>query len=515
MAYSVFAAVLSLFTVITLYLSYYFGQWKNQPVVCTVSYTIGWLISLLFVGVLPIDISSINNITDQNSGSLSVFVDMQSLHVFWTVVYWASQLLTWIILPIMESYAGSGEFTIMRKFRSAIIDNAVIYGSYLILFICVLIYLLVKRTVSFDAASVKVLLITTSNTWGLFLVVFFLGYGLVEVPRAVLRAASPITRLRFGYFSLSKRYLEYIEDEEELKMVLAVSLFLTKLTVCPALYRLDTSTSPPFFLHSSRVFEHGPTPAVLGTRGSPSSVLSLWQRLVGANSRVSSLEWYWRCRIYPLLLRALGTLLGVVSLIIVWSECTFFVREPLFSLMSPFSVPTFKLKWLVFFSSLQFVSFVFLGYLGFCVYFTAYRLRFFNYYRLVPNHHSDAISLIFYGYMLCRLTPSLCVNFLCLAHLDSHVLFSSTAFTKFMGHLDVVPFIANGFNVYFPIIVVLLCLVTFFSLGSRLLTSLGMPQLIGPSFIDKRLNQHSSKSKKLGFWVCEVLEFITFYLALS
>lgn len=125
--------------------------------------------------------------------------------------------------------------------------------------------------------------------------------------------------------------------------------------------------------------------------------------------------------------------------------------------------------------------------------------------------------------MLCRLTPSLCVNFLCLAHLDSHVLFSSvnatpaatdanstvatpnnettnitissvatrihceTAFTKFMGHLDVVPFIANGFNVYFPIIVVLLCLVTFFSLGSRLLTFLGMPQLTGPSFIDKHL----------------------------
>lgn len=117
--------------------------------------------------------------------------------------------------------------------------------------------------------------------------------------------------------------------------------------------------------------------------------------------------------------------------------------------------------------------------------------------------------------MLCRLAPSLCVNFLCLAHLDSHVLRNSTAasiilpnssdtfiaigsrvngmavyetaFTKFMGHLDVVSFIANGFNIYFPIIVLLLCLVTYFSLGSRLLAALGMPHLLGPSFIDKRL----------------------------
>ncbi|VDO10776.1 unnamed protein product [Rodentolepis nana] len=116
--------------------------------------------------------------------------------------------------------------------------------------------------------------------------------------------------------------------------------------------------------------------------------------------------------------------------------------------------------------------------------------------------------------MLCRLVPSLCVNFLCLAHLDSHVLQNSTllssaiasnfttsglpleslvtrsvvyetAFTKFMGHLDVVPSIANGFNAYFPMVVVVLCLVTFFSLGSRLLAWFGMPQLLGPSFIDK------------------------------
>lgn len=125
--------------------------------------------------------------------------------------------------------------------------------------------------------------------------------------------------------------------------------------------------------------------------------------------------------------------------------------------------------------------------------------------------------------MLCRLAPSLCVNFLCLAHLDSHVLRNSsllsiviapnstssalpldilvggvavyeTAFTKFMGHLDVVSFISNGFNIYFPMIVVLLCLVTFFSLGSRLLACLGMPQLLGPSFIDKRRRSEGEAS---------------------
>ncbi len=115
--------------------------------------------------------------------------------------------------------------------------------------------------------------------------------------------------------------------------------------------------------------------------------------------------------------------------------------------------------------------------------------------------------------MLCRLTPSLCLNFLCLAHLDSHMLPSTeiplplnstaynetslpptltpppspssphyeTAFTAFMGHLDVVGVIAGGFNVYFPMTVVILCLFTLLRLGSRLLACLGMPQLIDAS----------------------------------
>lgn len=125
--------------------------------------------------------------------------------------------------------------------------------------------------------------------------------------------------------------------------------------------------------------------------------------------------------------------------------------------------------------------------------------------------------------MLCRLTPPLCVNFLCLAHLDSHVLLSSheqqhpfpptnsttltgiplpvssvfnasvaatttttattyeTAFTNFMGHLDVVGFIAGGFNVYFPMVALLLCVLTLLQLGSRILSWLGIPQIMDAS----------------------------------
>lgn len=45
--------------------------------------------------------------------------------------------------------------------------------------------------------------------------------------------------------------------------------------------------------------------------------------------------------------------------------------------------------------------------------------------------------------------------------------------------MDVIPIISDGFNVYFPMMIVALCLATYYNLGSRLLSALGFQQFIG------------------------------------
>ncbi|VDO14345.1 unnamed protein product [Rodentolepis nana] len=328
----------------------------------------------------------------------------------------------------------------LGKFRSAIVDNAIIYGTYLVIFICVMIYLFVKRTISFNFSALKLLLITTSNTWGLFLVILFLGYGLVEVPRSIYRFACPDNRLRFAYFTLSKRYLEYIEDEEELKTVLA------------EIHDLDQHIGPDHPLRS-RI---NTIVVAVGEIGAAVRQNRRGNLAENGGASVSSIA-------RSLTLKRLVQLHKRLKR--AYHHCS-----------------RARALWIVALQSAADAEDVF----------------------------NNSIA----GSMLCRLVPSLCVNFLCLAHLDSHVLQNTTllsaiasnfttsglpleslvtgsvvyetAFTKFMGHLDVVPFIANGFNVYFPMVVVVLCLVTFFSLGSRLLAWFGMPQLLGPSFLDKR-----------------------------
>lgn len=53
-------------------------------------------------------------------------------------------------MPMMQSYIKAGDFTVRGKLKSALIDNAIYYGSYL--FICgiLLIYLALKPGIHLD-----------------------------------------------------------------------------------------------------------------------------------------------------------------------------------------------------------------------------------------------------------------------------------------------------------------------------------------------------------------------------
>lgn len=123
-----------------------------------------------------------------------------------------------------------------------------------------------------------------------------------------------------------------------------------------------------------------------------------------------------------------------------------------------------------------------IAYLCYCAYSTVLKIRLLNLYYLAPHHQTNEYSLIFSGMMLCRLTPPMCLNFLGLIHMDSHIIKThilETYYTQVMGHMDVISIISNGFNVYFPMAILAFCLATYFSLGSRLLSMLGFQQFLG------------------------------------
>ncbi|XP_035999688.1 G-protein coupled receptor-associated protein LMBRD2B isoform X1 [Fundulus heteroclitus] len=545
------AVVVAVFFLV-LYLLHRYGDLKKQQRLVLLGTLLSWYLCFLIVFILPLDVSTtiynqcihdFSNRTSSASQSEQALFQPASaanfclkswsyipdgvLPVFWRVVYWTSQFLTWLLLPFMQSYARSGAFSILGKVKTALIQNAIYYGTYLLIFVVLLIYAAVHLHLKLSWTGLQTIGIAAANTWGLFLLVLLLGYGLVEIPRSYWLSSSNDFLLAKAYFKVAKLATEKAAAEETLADVMeevsdidrsvrfnhglrkCVDTILTK---CPTRYQEEMGRNVE---HSGR--EDGAVPTKRGLIKLHEKVISAvqrhsqaqvqWSLLLDealhledvAKSQSSALrvitssptsnhlgwfrrfiytptvEWYWECVFRKTFCRLLAVLLSLLSVAVVWSECTFFSTRPVLSL---FAIFIQKAEQNVFIEMVCFVSILFMCV---CVYSTVFRIRVFNYYHLIPHHQTDAYSLQFSGMLFCRLTPPLCLNFLGLIHMDSafsHQDKIQTSYTSIMGSMRLLPVISDGFYIYYPMLVLLLCIATIYKLGSRCLNLLGFYQYI-------------------------------------
>ena len=47
-------------------------------------------------------------------------------------------------------------------------------------------------------------------------------------------------------------------------------------------------------------------------------------------------EWYWKCLLEPWVLRVVAVVLTIMSFMVVWSECLFFIKDPVLSIFAVF-----------------------------------------------------------------------------------------------------------------------------------------------------------------------------------
>ncbi|XP_072243918.1 G-protein coupled receptor-associated protein LMBRD2B-like [Leuresthes tenuis] len=560
-------AALSVVVVVVFFLAVYllqrYADVRKQQRMVLLGTLLSWFLCFLIVFILPLDVSTTiyNQCVHDNSNStfplsqatkfnqtkassthhrpLSVpkacerpwsYIPDGVLPVFWRVVYWTSQFLTWLLLPFMQSYARSGAFSRVGKVKTALIENAIYYGTYLLIFISLLIYVAAHPKWKLTWTELQTIGIAAANTWGLFLLVLLLGYGLVEIPRSYWLSSSHGYLLAKTYFKAAKLATEKAAAEENLADVMEEVAGIhesvrynhslrkcvdTILTKCPTEYQEEMGGN----VESSRR-EHTAAPTKQGLinlhkrvivavqrRGqtwvqwsilldrafhledvakSQSSPLRVFTRSfpLGHNCWIRrfvytpAVEWYWECVLRQGFCRLLALLLCLLSAAVVWSECTFFSTRPVLSLFAVFIHTAEKQYNYIFIEMACFVSILFMCV---CVYSTVFGIRVFNYYYLVPHHQTDAYSLQFTAMLFCRLTPPLCLNFLGLIHMDSAISHQDriqTSYTSIMGSMRLLPVISDGFYIYYPMLVLLLCFATFYNLGSRCLNLLGFHQYI-------------------------------------
>nr|CAG4651686.1 EOG090X03B7 [Triops cancriformis] len=558
-------------------LLYRYGNWFRHHIIVTIAVLIAWYFSFLIAFLLPLDVTStvyrqcleenkgnstpyelrsvfsvglendtaapdISNIsvstspaaiTDNSSSpncqEPGTYIQPSVMPHLWRVVYWTSQFLTWLVLPLMQSYSKAGNFTIKGKLKSAVRDNLIYYGSYLLIVCILLIYLFTKPEFSFDWPKLKAIAASASNTWGLFWLVLLLGYGLVDVPRSLWNRAKRTYTLNHLYFKASKLNTEKSCAEENLEDCLdalqaAANAVEESHPLRPYVETIQTKVPIEMRERSrSRVPVSGssnviPNEAslvrlhrqVIKALQTHHRTETQWENLIekvidmedilrneGSHEHYfkatfpktrtgllkvlhsSRLEWFWKCRLEKYVLRFIAVILAILSSIVVWSELTFFKANPTLSL---FAIFVEKAKQTYDYHSIEILSILSIAYLCICAYSTVLKIRLLDFVYLAPHHQTDEYSLIFSGMMLCRLTPPMCLNFLGLIHMDSHVIKTrilETYYTQIMGHMDVLYIISDGFNIYFPMAILGLCLATYFSLGARFLSLLGFQQFVG------------------------------------
>lgn len=563
-------------------LLYSYGDWLRQRLFVTLAVLVAWYFSFLIIFVLPLDVSStayrqcVNATTSAHvvsststtkpfSSSTTVhsiitekdinktrfntinaglqnaldaakcekpysLLDENVLPNLWRIVYWSSQLLTWLVLPLMQSYTQAGEFTAWGKIKSSLWDNVIYYASYLFIAVILVIYIAMQPDLHLNWERTKAIAAAASNTWGLFVLVLMLGYGLVEVPRNCWNRSQKGYQLTRAYFRVAKLMSEKSEAEETLDDVLLSVNHVSTMIGQSDLRRplLETilgkiplemmeriqrrrGVEPDFGseapnektltrLHRQviRALQNGHrteaqwadwTNHVFELEDVNKNMVSNEHRFIHSLSRPPSrwlsktifnptFEWYWKCLLSPLLLRFAAGMATVMSILIIWSEVTFFSMNPTLSVFAAFvNLANDNKNYL----AIEAVCLATVFYLCLCTYYTVFKMRVLDYYYLAGNHQSDEYTLLFSGALLCRLTPPLCLNFLSLIHMDSHVLKSQvmeTAYTRIMGHMDVVSIVSDYFNIYFPIALLVLTLATYFSLGTRLLSMLGFQQFL-------------------------------------
>nr|ACO11086.1 LMBR1 domain-containing protein 2 homolog [Caligus rogercresseyi] len=263
MSATIFVSDLLLAFLLSGCLLYRYGDWFRQRIIVTLAVFLAWYFSFLIVFIIPLDVSmtkyrhclkennlplkdednaimgergngtgyynvTLNSTHNDNNNSSGVCYAPYSLlpsyvlPSLWRIVYWTSQFLTWIVLPLMRSFTQAGEFGFWGKLRSSLWDNVIYYTSYLIISAIIFTYILLQPGLHLNLERLKAIASSASNTWGLFVLVLMLGYGLIEVPRSLWKASLRGHSLNRAYFKLAKLMSEKADAEEELEDSLAL-----------------------------------------------------------------------------------------------------------------------------------------------------------------------------------------------------------------------------------------------------------------------------------------------------
>lgn len=165
---------------------------------------------------------------------------------------------------------------------------------------------------------------------------------------------------------------------------------------------------------------------------------------------------------FYLIIRLLGVILFIFSLIIIVAEMTIFLKLNL----SLFGILINKSPY--FYNTMTFTIFPFVYLINTTLY-SLFHLKLSGVYGVYKNKHTDSESLLILSSVMCRIAFPLGLNFIQILKLDQKTIIEGV-----IGSTNFIPVFGENFTVFYPTILGLLCLFNYFNVFGSLLSCLGL-----------------------------------------
>ena len=169
---------LCLIIIIILILLYYLRKNIN-PFVFLLT-LVSWIFNAYIIVLLPYDIY-LSNYDKQN---LLVNKLKSNIRLLYSIIYWTTMICSWILIPLMTKYEGSGYFTRKEKLLDSIKKNLLFYGIVILIGISLLALAYYKLKEEYINYFLKNCFNFT-YLYGFFFLILLLGYSIPKLPKNI------------------------------------------------------------------------------------------------------------------------------------------------------------------------------------------------------------------------------------------------------------------------------------------------------------------------------------------
>ena len=464
-----------------------------------------WFVSAAMLVLVPFDVYCTRDGSPAAGGAAGT--PLPALGAAWTALYWLAFAFTWVVNPLHAGVVEASEFTLGGRLRASLRSNLVFYGAAGGLGLLGLLALLLSGRVS--ARTVPGLCVALSNAFGLLVGVLLLAHGLVEVPRAVWRAADAPAQLRWRCHQVGPAADALSEAHADLARAFALVRSLSvqiprRDDIRPLMDQVEREAAALAPLAALEGDADGPAGTLssggagllgdedldyepdepglaalrgrvrrsaLGFRrartlysGHVHAALRIERDLQAARKAPGGAH---RQALRAHALRLAAVLLGALSVAILLAEGTIGLRRPDLSLPSALVRGAAHGE-----VATQLATLAPLAYMAACAHRSLCLLGAFSFYHLVP-HGTDGGALLTNAGLVNRFGPALCFNYLLLTKAGASAM-AETA----MESMREVPLLGNEWSVFYPIVGVLYAALFAAGAWDRLLGACGVPTFL-------------------------------------